>query len=60
MHSPDRQDLPGTELLRLARGSVEYGLIHQRPLPIQYDDLHPALTEPFGQLLAYLGSFACN
>jgi AmmeMemoRadiSam system protein A len=46
MHSPDRQDLPGTELLQLARGSVEYGLIHQRPLPIQFDDLHPALAEP--------------
>ncbi len=46
MHSPDRQDLPGTELLRLARGSVEYGLIHQQPLPIQYDQLHPALSEP--------------
>ena len=46
MRSLDRQDLPGTELLQPARGSVEYGLIHQQPLPIQYDDLHPALTEP--------------
>jgi AmmeMemoRadiSam system protein A len=46
MHSPDRQDLPGTELLRLARASVEYGFIHREPLPVRCDDLHPALTEP--------------
>lgn len=46
MHSPDRQALPGTELLRLARGSIEYGLVHREPLPIQCDDLPRALTEP--------------
>ena len=36
----------GTELLRLARGSIEYGFIHREPLPIQCDELHPELTEP--------------
>lgn len=36
----------GTELLRLARGSIEYGIIHRQPLPIQCDELPPALTEP--------------
>jgi len=46
MHSPDRQDLTGTELLRLARGSIEYGLIHREPLPINCDELPRALTEP--------------
>jgi len=46
MHSLDRQDLPGTELLRLARGSIEYGLIHREPLPVDCDELPRALTEP--------------
>ena len=46
MHSPDRHDLPGTELLRLARGSIEHGLIHGEPLPINCDELPLALTEP--------------
>ena len=46
MHSPDRQELPGAELLRLARGSIEYGFIHSRPLPINCDKLPQALTEP--------------
>jgi len=46
MHSPDRQDLPGSELLRLARGSIEYGLAHREPLPTNCDELPRALTEP--------------
>ncbi len=46
MQPPDRQNLPGTELLRLARGSIEYGLVHRKPLPVEYDDLPAALTEP--------------
>ena len=46
MQPPDRQNLPGTELLRLARGSIEYGLDHEEPLPVQCDDLPAALTEP--------------
>lgn len=44
MHLPERQDLPGTELLRLARGSIEHGLVHREPLPIECDELPPALT----------------
>ena len=46
LHSPDRQDLPGTELLRLARGSIEHGLIHNEPLPVDCDELPSALAEP--------------
>ena len=46
MHSPDPQELPGAELLRLARGSIEYGFIHRKPLPINCDELPQALTEP--------------
>jgi len=46
VHSPDRQDLTGKELLRLARGSIAYGIIHSGPLPINCDELPPALTEP--------------
>jgi AmmeMemoRadiSam system protein A len=46
MYSPDRHNLPGTELLRLARGSIEYGLRHGEPLPILCDELPRALTEP--------------
>ena len=44
--TPDRQDLPGTELLRLARRSIEYGLIHSEPLPVDCDDVPSALTKP--------------
>ncbi len=36
----------GTELLRLARGSIEHGLVHAEPLPVDCDDLSQALTEP--------------
>ena len=46
MRLSDRQNLPGAELLRLARGSIEYGLIHREPLPINCDELPRALTEP--------------
>lgn len=46
MHSPDRQDLHGREILRLARRSIEYGLDHGEPLPVQPDALPQALTEP--------------
>ena len=45
MHSPDRQSLPGTELLRLARGSIEHGLVHSEPLPIDCDALPRSLAE---------------
>jgi uncharacterized protein len=46
MHSHDRQPLPGVQLLRLARGSIEYGLIHREPMTVQCDQLPRALTEP--------------
>ena len=46
MKSSDRQDLPGQDLLRLARDSIEHGLVHKEPLPVQCDDLPRALTEP--------------
>lgn len=46
MRSTDQHDLPGDGLLRLARGSIEYGLIHGEPLPVKHDELSAALTEP--------------
>ncbi len=42
----DPGDLPGTELLRLARGSIEHGLIHREPLPVNCDRLSRMLAEP--------------
>ena len=41
-----KQDLHGTELLRLARGSIEHGLVHKAPMPVRLDDLPRALAEP--------------
>ena len=46
MQSPDRQDLPGGDLLRLARGSIAYGLDHDKPVPVELDGLPVALLEP--------------
>lgn len=46
MHSPDREHLAGTELIHLARGSIDYGLRHGQPLPVRCDDLPPAFAEP--------------
>lgn len=46
MHLSDRHNLPGTELLRLARGSIEYGLIRGEPLPVDGARLHRAMMEP--------------
>ena len=45
-HSPDRQNLPGTEILKLARGSIEYGLVHGEPLPVRCDGMPRSLTVP--------------
>jgi AmmeMemoRadiSam system protein A len=36
----------GTELLRLARGSIEHGLAHREPLPLNCEELPRVLTEP--------------
>ena len=38
--------MTGQEILRLARGSIEYGLVHGQPLPVDCDNLPRALTEP--------------
>jgi AmmeMemoRadiSam system protein A len=36
----------GVELLRLARGSIKYGLIHDAPLPVECAELPWKLAEP--------------
>lgn len=46
MHSTQRQVLPGTELLRLARGSIKHGLAHGEPLPVDRDEIQQALADP--------------
>jgi AmmeMemoRadiSam system protein A len=46
MRSPERQGLPGADLLRIARDSIEYGLDHDKPAPVDLDGLPAALTEP--------------
>jgi len=46
MHSAEQKDLVGTELLCVARGSIEHGLVHGEPPPVQYDELPAALKEP--------------
>ncbi len=42
----DQQDRTGTELLQLARGSIEHGFAHREPLPVRTDQLPSALTRP--------------
>jgi AmmeMemoRadiSam system protein A len=47
-HAPESaatDDRTGVELLRLARASIEYGLVHERPLPVAYTALPRALAE---------------
>ena len=39
-------DTAGTELLRLARSSIEYGLIHEVPLPVDCDELPREFADP--------------
>ncbi len=38
-------DLPDREIFRLARGSIEYGLVHRAPLPVNLDEVPEALRE---------------
>ena len=45
MQSPEQRDTFGLELLRLARGSIEHGLVHFEPLPVRCDGLPAALAE---------------
>ena len=42
----DRQELPGTDLLCLARASIEHGLAHGEPAPIRAEQLSPPLSQP--------------
>ena len=46
MHLPDAQDTLGTELLRLARGSIEHGLVNGEPLSIRFDRLPAVMADP--------------
>jgi AmmeMemoRadiSam system protein A len=46
MQSPDPKKVTGTFLLRLARGSIEHGLEHGEPLPVDLDELSEELAEP--------------
>ena len=43
--SPGTDDRAGVELLCLARDSIEYGLVHERPLPVDYTELPRALAD---------------
>ncbi len=45
MHSTDRCDNHGSALLQLARRSIEHGLIHSKPWPVELDALPRELTE---------------
>ena len=38
-------DRTGVELLRLARASIEHGLVHERPLPVDYAELPRPLAD---------------
>lgn len=46
MQSPERQGLPGADLLRIARDSIEYGMNHDAPVPVDLGSLPLALAEP--------------
>ncbi len=46
MHSLEQQGSLGPELLHLARGSIEHGVRHREPLPIDDADLSAALATP--------------
>ena len=45
-HSHDRRNLPGVEILKIARGSIEHGFAHGEPLPVRCDGMPRALTVP--------------
>lgn len=46
MRLSDKLHVPGDELLRLARSSIEHGLHHDQPLPVSCSELHEALAKP--------------
>jgi uncharacterized protein len=43
---PESRDALGSELLRIARASIEHGFEHRVPLPVDCDGLLPALAAP--------------
>ena len=45
MHSPEQPDGIGTELLRLARGSIEHGFVHGEPMPVNVDGMPQTLVD---------------
>lgn len=46
MHSPDSHELRGADLLRLARDSIEHGLVHSKPLPVAIEEFPATLAIP--------------
>ena len=46
MRSTDPKETLGTELLRLARGSIEHGLTYNKPLPVRVEDMPDVMAEP--------------
>lgn len=46
MHSPEKNTVSGTLLLGLARGSIDYGFVHRKPLPVDFEAFPAALAEP--------------
>jgi len=51
LHQPARErgisgGSAGLEIVRLARASIQHGLIHREPLPINYDELPRTLADP--------------
>lgn len=45
MRSPDENGVPGSFLLSIARGSIEYGFEHGGPLPVRLEELPASLAE---------------
>lgn len=45
MRSPEENTVSGTSLLQLARGSIDYGLVHSKPLPVDCGSLPEPLTK---------------
>ncbi len=46
MRSTDKKEILGTELLRLARGSIEHGLAYNKPLPVRVEGMPDVMAEP--------------
>lgn len=46
MRAADQRDVTGAELVRLARSSIEHGLLHGEPIPVDCSELPRALMSP--------------